>query len=82
MDGADPGMRGVTRYARLPVGQNNKAKYVERLGAPFVHQVVAWEPGLTYTVDQIAAAYGLDLTTQVIPFHTARTWRPHGRRGY
>jgi hypothetical protein len=48
MDGADPGMRGVTRYARLPVGWNNKAKYVERLGAPFVHQIVTWEPGLIH----------------------------------
>ena len=73
MDGADPGMRGVTRYARLPVGQNNKAKYVERLRAPFVHQVATWAPELTYTVDQIAEAYGLDLTPRVIPFHAART---------
>jgi hypothetical protein len=81
MDGADPGMRGVTRYARLPVGQNNKAKYVERLGAPFVHQVVIWEPGQTYTVDLIAAAYGLDLTPRVIPFHTARPRRAQGRKG-
>jgi hypothetical protein len=39
MDGADPGMRGVTRYARLPVGWNNKAKHAERLEAPFVHQI-------------------------------------------
>jgi hypothetical protein len=81
MDGADPGMRGVTRYARLPVGQNNKAKYVERLGAPFVHQVVTWEPELTYTVDQIAEAYGLDLTPRVIPFHTARTEARPGAKG-
>jgi hypothetical protein len=76
MDGADPGMRGVTRYARLPVGWNNKAKYVERLGAPFVHQVVNWEPGLTYTVDEIAKAYGLDLTPRVIPFRNWRTEPP------
>jgi len=81
MDGADPGMRGVTRYARLPVGQNNKAKYVERLGAPFVHQVVNWAPELTYTVDQIAAAYGLSLNTKVIPFHAARTSARPGAKG-
>jgi hypothetical protein len=76
MDGADPGMRGVTRYARLPVGQNNKAKYVERLGAPFVHQVVTWEPGLTYTVDEIAKAFGLNLTPRVIPFRNSRNEVP------
>jgi hypothetical protein len=81
VDGTDPGMRGVTRYARLPVGRNNKAKYVERLGAPFVHQVVTWEPGLTYTVDQIAEAYGLDLNTKVIPFHTARISARPGAKG-
>ncbi|MBA2591849.1 MAG: RepB family DNA primase [Pseudomonadota bacterium] len=81
MDGADPGMRGVTRYARLPVGQNSKAKYVKRMGAPFVHQVVAWEPGQTYTVDEISEAYGLDLTPRVIPFRTARSEAPHWASG-
>jgi RecA-family ATPase len=81
MDGADPGMRGVTRYARLPVGQNNKAKYVERLGAPFVHQVATWAPELTYTVEEIAKAYGLDLHQRVIPFRTARTSARPGAKG-
>ena len=80
MDGADPGMRGVTRYARLPVGQNNKAEYVERLGAPFVHQVVTWAPGLTYTVDQIAAAYGLSLNTKVIRFMPRGLRRAQARK--
>jgi hypothetical protein len=80
-DGTDPGMKGSTRYARLPVGWNSKAKNVERLGSPFVHQIVTWEPGLTYTVDEIAKAYGLDLTPRVIPFHTARTSLRPGAKG-
>jgi hypothetical protein len=74
--------RGRPRYARrhtlchLPPGWNNKAKYVERLGAPFLHQVVTWEPGLTYTTGQVAEAYGLDLTARVIPFRHWRTEVP------
>jgi hypothetical protein len=76
MDGADPGMRGVTRYGRLPVGWNSKAKYVERMGAPFLHQVTVWEPGLTYSVDAIASAFGLDLSARVIPFRHWRTEVP------
>lgn len=56
-DGTDPGMKGVTRYGRLPAGINNKP------GRP------VWEVKLrelhierVYTVRQIADAYGLDLT--------------------
>ena len=29
-DGSDPGMKGVTRYVRLPVGTNTKSKYGPR----------------------------------------------------
>lgn len=60
-DASDPGMKGVTRYGRLPVGVNGKAKYVEKLGSPFVQLVTAWSPRLRYSVDEIADAYGVDM---------------------
>jgi hypothetical protein len=58
----DPGMSGTTRYARLPVGANAKAKYVQALGHLFHCQIVSWNPERRYTVEQIAQAYRLDLT--------------------
>jgi len=60
-DGADPGMRGVTRYGRLPIGINGKAKYVAALGAPFEVRCCGFNPDLRYTVAQIAEAFGLDM---------------------
>jgi hypothetical protein len=60
-DGKDPGMKGVTRYGRLPVGWNTKAKYVERLGAPFVHQLEEWHPDRRFTLQEIIEAFELDL---------------------
>jgi hypothetical protein len=60
-DGKDPGMKGVTRYGRLPVGWNTKSKYVERLGAPFVHQLEEWHPDRRFTLPEIIEAFELDL---------------------
>ncbi len=64
-DATDPGMKGVTRYGRLPVGINGKAKYVEKLGGPFVQRVASWLPNSRYSVDEIAAAYGVNLSVPV-----------------
>lgn len=61
-DGKDPGMKGVTRVGRLPVGVNGKARYVEQLGAPFPCRLVTWKPERRYSVETIAAAFELDLT--------------------
>lgn len=58
---ADPGMSGVTRYGRLPVGVNGKAKYLEH-GRPFAVRLVRWNPEFRYTVREVAQAFGLDLT--------------------
>lgn len=55
--GRDPGMKGVTRYGRLPEGTNNKP----RASGPWLHRVVEVREHLTYTVNEIAEAYGLDL---------------------
>lgn len=60
-DATDPGMRGVTRYGRLPVGINGKGKYVEKLGKPFVQRVTIWSPTTRYSIEEIAVAYGVDL---------------------
>ena len=54
---ADPGMIGLTRLVRLPVGINNKTKY----SPPHSHVCWHWQPDLLYTVDDIVQAYHLDL---------------------
>ena len=61
-DGKDPGMTGVTRVGRLPVGVNGKTKYVQALGHPFRTRMVEWAPQRRYTVEHIAHTYALDLT--------------------
>ena len=60
-NGKDPGMKGVTRYGRLPVGVNGKAKVIERHGGPFPVRCASFEPTRRYAVEQIAEAYGLDM---------------------
>lgn len=66
-DGADPGMNGVTRYGRLPVGVNGKAKYVAKLGSPFVQRIAIWSPKTRYSIDEIAGAYGVDTSSSAKP---------------
>ncbi len=63
-DRSDPGMRGVTRLGRLPVGVNAKAKYVEKLGRPFKVRCVEFEPSRRYLIDEIAHAWKLDMTPE------------------
>lgn len=59
--GKDPGMKGVTRYGRLPVGINNKPALVAEHGQPFKVQMREWEPERRYTLAEIIEAYGLKL---------------------
>ena len=61
IDGKDPGMKGVTRYGRLPQGVNNKAKYVRDLGRPFAHVLQYWDPEKKFTVESIAEIFGIEL---------------------
>jgi hypothetical protein len=61
-DGADPGMKGVTRYGRLPCGINGKAKYRDNRGQPFTVRLREFNPDRRYTVAEIAAAHGLNMT--------------------
>jgi hypothetical protein len=63
VDGKDPGMKGVTRYGRLPVGQNTKTKYIEKLGAPFVHQLEEWHPERQFRLEDIIEAFELDISS-------------------
>ena len=58
----DPGMKGVTRVARVPVGSNGKAKYRGEGGKVWPQIVHEADLALRYAPADIAAAYGLDLT--------------------
>lgn len=53
----DPGMKGRTRYVRMPVGVNNKTKYQ----TPHRHVVRLWEPERRYSLEEIIKGYGLKL---------------------
>jgi RecA-family ATPase len=61
VDGKDPGIKGVTRYCRLPEGINNKQKYVDQLGEPFRHRLIDWHPERKFTLEQIANLFGIAL---------------------
>jgi len=56
----DPGMIGVTRNLRLPNGINGKPDYDDH-GKPFQVKLRYWQPGKTYSVDELVKAYDLDL---------------------
>lgn len=58
---SDPGMKDVTRYARLPVGINGKDTYVKALGSPFVVNCHEWHPDRRYTIDEIISGFDLNL---------------------
>jgi hypothetical protein len=57
-DGRDPGMKGVTRYVRLPVGRNTKAKYGP---GGFACVLTEWRPERRFTMDELAGPWGIDL---------------------
>lgn len=62
--GKDPGMKGVTRYVRLPGGTNTKSVYGP---GGFKHRLVWWEPGWTATLEDIADAYGVRAELDMAP---------------
>jgi hypothetical protein len=59
-DGKDPGMKGVTRYVRLPEGSNNKASKLVN-GLPYKCQLTLWEPFSRVTIEQLAEPFHVDL---------------------
>lgn len=62
-DGKDPGMKGVTRYVRLPEGSNTKAnRWVD--GEPFKCFISEWEPGRMYSIESLAEVFDIDLEAE------------------
>lgn len=57
--GVDPGMSGVTRVLRLPVGINGKPKYRGDDGSPFKVRTEWWAPGNRITWSQLSRLFGL-----------------------
>lgn len=62
-EGKDPGMKGVTRYVRLPEGVNNKASKLEN-GQPFQCRITEWNPELSVTLEDLATPFAVDLNAQ------------------
>ncbi len=59
----DPGMKGVTRVARLPVGSNNKESVkAKNGGAGWPHRMKVWAPEIAYSVEDLAFWLGIDLS--------------------
>jgi hypothetical protein len=52
---ADTSGYSAVRYARLPVGANSKTS------PPTPHKLTVWNPSTTFTLDDLALRYGLDL---------------------
>jgi hypothetical protein len=73
-DGKDPGQSGVTRYVRLPVGRNTKAKYGP---GGFSCQLTEWAPTRRYRLDAICAAWGIDLAGAALGAAGRRQPRPN-----
>lgn len=60
--GIDPGMKGVTRYLRLPEGYNTKAKRVEENGGTAPQcEITEFEPSRRYTLEDLATPFFVDL---------------------
>ena len=64
-EASDPGMKGVTRLGRLPGGTNTKAKYRDEAGNPWLCRMTYWAPNQRYTLDALAASFGIDLDVVV-----------------
>lgn len=61
-DGKDPGMKGVTRYVRLPEGVNTKANRVQANGgvAPAC-RLLSWAPHRKFCLEDLAGPFNIDL---------------------
>lgn len=59
-DGKDPGMKGVTRYVRLPGGVNTKASKAV-FGKPPPCRMLEWHPERRTTLEALAAPFAVDL---------------------
>jgi len=59
-DGKDPGMKGVTRYLRLPEGVNSKLSKLVN-GRPWQCRMLLWNPFDTVTMEQLAEPFLVNL---------------------
>ena len=64
--GVDPGMKGVTRYIRLPNSKNTKASRVAENGGipPAVH-LTEWHPERKTSIEFLAAPFNIDIHAPV-----------------
>ncbi|MCC3247432.1 RepB family DNA primase [Methylocystis sp. WRRC1] len=63
----DPGMVGVTRVVRLPVGANCKpAVMAANGGKPWPHVMHVWEPSRAYSVEQMAEELDVDISPEAL----------------
>ena len=60
-NGKDPGMKGVTRYVRLPDGTNGKKSKLVN-GQPFDCKMLDWSPSVKVSLKQLATPFGVDLS--------------------
>lgn len=61
-DGKDPGMRGCTRYVRLPEGVNTKAKRIaSNNGVAPKCKLIEWHPERTVSIETLAEPFKVDL---------------------
>lgn len=64
-EGKDPGMKGVTRYVRLPEGVNTKASRVAaNSGVPPRCRMLEWNPFHRVAIEKLAAPFGVDLDAE------------------
>lgn len=63
--GLDPGMSGVTRVLRLPVGINGKRKYVNSNGSPWVTRLVYWRPDIRSEWQHLCDTFGVSRRQRV-----------------
>ena len=69
----DPGATGpLSRWARLPVAINGKAKYADKSGAPFQCRLLEWRPDNRYTPQAIVDRLQLELAPAGRPKRNAK----------
>jgi hypothetical protein len=53
-------LNGSTRWVRLPVAVNGKAKHCDAAGAPFQCELVTWNPERRYSIEQIVKMLSIE----------------------
>lgn len=59
-EGKDPGMKGVTRYVRLPNGYNTKKSKMIN-GEPYKCKLIEWSPFETVSLEDLAKPFNVNL---------------------